>query len=1693
MRKKYPLVICMAAMPAALALGQTVSFPGAVGFGDTATGGRGGSIYVVTNLNSSGAGSFEDAVSESNRIIVFAVGGDVQMSAAISCASNLTILGQTAPGEGIAFLGHEVSFNDSSNCIIQYIRAREGSTDTSAKASINLGGTSDMILDHVDAEFSQYDNIDAVGSPTTTNNITLQNSLIADPIKAQVFNMHTEGSNTTYENNIFANAEGRSVLAKSNTQFVNNVIYDYGYAYTTGNSGGVYSYDLLDNYFVAGQSTTSPGDAWYQLDSNQSAYSSGNLLDTNKNGVLDGSATTPGGVNTLTSEWSPTTQYLPTLSATAAYAFDLAHAGDLYSNGNGTFSRDDVDTQIASQVASYGTSGTILNEPDDDGISGNGGLGSLPTASASANTLDTVPFTWLTEHGLSTTSATDLTLPNALGYDMIEEYAQQIQDQYASQTATSGDWATTTWSSTTPGIYNHALIRGNGTTNGAVTIGSSDSDNAFSVSIGGNGPAAGETLSISGGSLVVQDTIYVGDQNNGTLNISGGTVRTTNIQLGNTVYDSNGNPTNYTGTFNFTGGTLQLMAEIVQGVGTAGSWTSGANWTWSGGTIQALGAFTISAPATIGSGGAIINNNDFNGTISAALGGTGAFTTSGAGVVTLSGSNSYSGGTNINGGELSISSDANVGGSTSTINFNGGFLQVTGTTLTNLNSHTVNWSTFNGGFDISNSANTFTVSQNIGGTGSLTVAGAGTLVLSGTNTFSGGVTVIGGVLSVSADANLGAVGNPLTLNGGTLDVVGTALTSTADHPLGTFGGGTFDISTSGAVFTISQQVNGTGNLTKTGPGTLILGTRDYFTGTTTLAGGTLEIDDPLSLRYTTVNLTTSGITLNLNGINATIGGLSGSQGFDLKGTQILVGNNNANTTYSGVISDSVGGGSITKIGTGTYSPTGNSMYTGPTIINSGILALTTAVNGSTASPLGASTNSVSNLVLNGGTLQFLLAANGSTDRLFNITASGGTIDSSGADPITLSNTAALVPTAAANVTLTLTGTNTGHNYFNANLSNPASGYTTSLIKNGAGQWDFNGPTNTYSGDTDINAGTFETVGSNTLSHNSNMVVASGATLDFHGESETVNALEGAGTVTDSFDTASNVFTIGAANGSGTFSGNLGNGSLPNVIKTGTGTQILSGTDTYTGTTTINGGILQFNSDAAIGGTGASVTIAAGAIDAAGFAMDQTFLGRITTASTGTAALDVADATNLNFSAAGADLPNVSLGAIAPVSYTGTITPFGTTYMLGGGTSTLTLPNTNALTGANNVVISGTSSTIALSSANNYSGTTTISSGTLQALAANVFSPASDITINTGGNLDLHNFSQSIGALSGSGSVVNTSASGTTTLTLGGTNDSATFAGTISSAATLNLVKIGTGTQTLSGATTYTGSTTANAGTLTLDYAGSTLSTSFVAASGATLNINQAVPITSTLTANGNINLGKNATTGILSRSVSALNIGSAGILTVASPSAPANRTVLATAPPNFTTGGTLNLTGNDLIVHSANPTTVFDEIQSGLAGSGGITSSSASSDTTLGMELNNNGSNAVITSTFDGQPVIDTDVLVKYTYFGDANLSGTVNAADYEAIDNGFNSQTGPDPLTGWINGDFNYDGKINGDDYTLIDNAFNAQGGVSLASVPTLPTEMIADATSQIAAVPEPGTFGLLTLGGALLTRRRRKNSRLC
>jgi hypothetical protein len=145
----------------------------------------------------------------------------------------------------------------------------------------------------------------------------------------------------------------------------------------------------------------------------------------------------------------------------------------------------------------------------------------------------------------------------------------------------------------------------------------------------------------------------------------------------------------------------------------------------------------------------------------------------------------------------------------------------------------------------------------------------------------------------------------------------------------------------------------------------------------------------------------------------------------------------------------------------------------------------------------------------------------------------------------------------------------------------------------------------------------------------------------------------------------------------------------------------------------------------------------------------------------------------------------------------------------------------------------------------------------------------------------------------------------------------------------------------------------------------------------------------------------------------------------------------------------------------------FNQSAGGYWNGAGIISSTAAADTTfttaLGMILNDDNGNTLYGSgaamgLFDGQNPALTDVLIKYTYYGDANLSGAVDGTDYANIDNGFFTHA-----TGWFNGDFDYNNAVDGSDYTLIDNTYNQQG----ASIAAQVAAAIAIVRPDVAAPP--------------------------
>ena len=182
-----------------------------------------------------------------------------------------------------------------------------------------------------------------------------------------------------------------------------------------------------------------------------------------------------------------------------------------------------------------------------------------------------------------------------------------------------------------------------------------------------------------------------------------------------------------------------------------------------------------------------------------------------------------------------------------------------------------------------------------------------------------------------------------------------------------------------------------------------------------------------------------------------------------------------------------------------------------------------------------------------------------------------------------------------------------------------------------------------------------------------------------------------------------------------------------------------------------------------------------------------------------------------------------------------------------------------------------------------------------------------------------------------------------------------------------------------------------------------------------------------------------------------LTVGAGAKVVMAAPATPATRAVLVIRNLKVATdasgawAGTLDLAGNDLIVRGGGLATVSSLATSGFANGlwtgPGLANAAAATDARHRMALGviqnlaADGMSPLYTS-FDGQSVAATDVLVRSTYYGDLNLDGMVNAADYTRLDVGYVGH-----LTGWASGDVNYDGVVDGTDYTLIDNTFNTQG----------------------------------------------------
>ena len=524
------------------------------------------------------------------------------------------------------------------------------------------------------------------------------------------------------------------------------------------------------------------------------------------------------------------------------------------------------------------------------------------------------------------------------------------------------------------------------------------------------------------------------------------------------------------------------------------------------------------------------------------------------------------------------------------------------------------------------------------------------------------------------------------------------------------------------------------------------------------------------------------------------GALEGSGKFSLLTangrTNLTVGGNNATTTYSGLIS---GSGSLVKVGGGLMTLAATNSYTGGTTVNGGTLALNANGNGYgtiqgaltinqgavvsllISNALGYTTGvSVTQVNINGGILDATAAGVGDEGYLANYTLTGGSITNSGGGDDFAIQGGYSVTTIGTNVSSVIAAPvqlrnqntvtfNVGQGTVPGGVDLLVSGAISggySLTKTGNGLMQLTAA-NSYNGTT-LQAGTVQLGNNAALGANTGTLTVNGGLVDLHGFSPAVGALSGSGGVIDNLVATASTLTVGSGGTGGAYSGTIQNTSGPLTLAVAGGTQVLSGTNTYTGGTILNGGLLNFTPSALPFTTNPpNITFNGGGLQyAAGNTEDLS-------------------------------------PAIVPVAA-------GQAAIIDTGTNNVTFGT--PLSGAGGLTKAG-AGVLTLSVSNSFTGPTTVNGGTLTVGNAAALQ-SSDVTANS--TVGFTVAAASLGSLSGSGNVNLSGA----TVTAGGLNTSTVFNGSIVGNGN-GFVKTGTGVMSVTNTNNYTGPTTIASGTLRL--------------------------------------------------------------------------------------------------------------------------------------------------------------------------------------------------------------------------------------------------------------------------------------
>ncbi len=410
------------------------AFPGAEGFGKSATGGRGGEVYAVTTLSDAGPGSLRDAVSAPNRIVVFRVAGTIALDSALSIEQpNLTIAGQTSPG-GVCIRNHAVVVR-ADNIILRHLRFRPGDLARGTPDSLSIAGGDRIMVDHCSASWSIDETLSVTGE--TTDNVTVQWCIISESL---LDSLHPKGphgmgslirphdAHLSFHHNLYAHHNSRSPRpgtyggAVLTFDFRNNVVYDWGgIAGYSGGEGEHVRMNYVGNWLKAGPSTS---EAQWDF-----AFASGSA-DTHiflKANVINGKTRGRGMVRGATT-------WVEEAFETAPVATDEAEkARDRVLEGAGATlpKRDAVDLRVVHDVRA-GT-GTIIDSQQQVG-----GWPELPQTGAPPDTDgDGMPDAWEAAHGLDPEAAA------VAGHDSDGDGYTDIEEYLNATNPLEIDWAET--------------------------------------------------------------------------------------------------------------------------------------------------------------------------------------------------------------------------------------------------------------------------------------------------------------------------------------------------------------------------------------------------------------------------------------------------------------------------------------------------------------------------------------------------------------------------------------------------------------------------------------------------------------------------------------------------------------------------------------------------------------------------------------------------------------------------------------------------------------------------------------------------------------------------------------------------------------------------------------------------------------------------------------------------------------------------------------------------------------------------------------------------------------------------------------------------------------------------------------------------------------------------------------------------